>query len=119
MLKHIINSFSILHGFRRPKILNFRTMHWLRYLVFGFVVLAFAQCAENSGGEDHSEGEKIDSLDLLTKEISLNPDDIDARKQRAEIFHKNHAFGAALKDIEHALTIDSESMLYKIGRAQV
>jgi|GEM_PF-3770834 len=82
-------------------------MHWLRYLVFGFVVLAFAQCAENSGGEDHSEGEKIDSLDLLTKEISLNPDDIDARKQRAEIFHKNHAFGAALKDIEHALTIDS------------
>ena len=82
-------------------------MNWIRYLVFGFVFLSFVKCVENSGTEKQSGDEKVDSLELLTNEISLNPDDIDARKKRAEIFHKNHAFGAALKDIDYALKIDS------------
>lgn len=78
-----------------------------RRLIPGLFLLLFVQCRS-----EHSETvgigvETTDSLDLLTRRISVEPDDPETRLLRAVLFHRKQAFGAALKDADHALRIDS------------
>lgn len=77
--------------------------------MFGLFFLLLIQCRPDSVDTNHSIEKTVDSIDLLSRRISIEPDDFEARIKRAFLFHRNHAFGAALKDAEHALKIDSLS----------
>ena len=69
--------------------------------------LLFLQCQDRNERPIEADPANIDTLDLLTRTISVDPANYRARIDRARMFYERNAYDAALKDVGAAIKSDS------------